>query len=62
MIKTLFEIVDHHYPLMRDPLHQPKCYELTDQEREEATQRVDQLLRKRIAEQEDTHEHRYYGA
>ncbi len=58
MIKTLFEIVDHHYPLMRDPLHQPKCYELTDQEREEASRRVDQLLRERDLERT----HGYFGA
>lgn len=58
MIQKLFETVDHHYPLMRDPQRQPKCYELTDQEREEAIQRVDQLLRERSVEQE----HGYYGA
>jgi hypothetical protein len=58
MIKKLFEIVDHHYPLMRDPQHQPKCYELTDQEREEASRRVDQLLRERDLERT----HGYFGA
>lgn len=46
------------YPLMRDPKRNPKCYELTDQEREEAVQRVDQILRERAIEQT----HGYYGA
>lgn len=46
------------YPLMRDPKRNPKCYELTDQEREEAAQKVDQLLRERSVEQT----HGYYGA
>ncbi len=46
------------YPLMRDPKRNPKCYELTDQEREEASRRVDQLLRERAVEQT----HGYYGA
>ncbi len=46
------------YPQMRDPKRNPKCYELTDQEREEAAQRVDQLLRERATEQA----HTYYGA
>lgn len=42
--------LSHQYPLMRDPKRNPKCYELTDQEREEATRRVDQLLRERATE------------
>ena len=46
------------YPLMRDPKRNPKCYELTDQEREEAVQRVDRLLRERAVENEQG----YYGA
>lgn len=58
MIRDLFEKRNHTYPLMRDPKRNPKCYELTDQEREEAVQRVDQLLRERAAE----HEQGYYGA
>jgi hypothetical protein len=58
MIKKFFKIQDHKYPLMRDPQRNPKCYELTDQEREEAVRRVDQLLRERTAE----HSHGYYGA
>lgn len=35
------------YPLMRDPKRDPKCYEMTDKEREEAIKRVDQLLQKK---------------
>jgi hypothetical protein len=46
------------YPLMRDPKRNPKCYELTDQEREEAVQQVDRVLRERALEQAQT----YYGA
>jgi hypothetical protein len=55
-VKRLYK--DLNYPLMRDPKRQPKCYELTDQEREEAVQRVDELLRERTAK----HDHGYYGA
>jgi hypothetical protein len=50
MIKKLFRNKQQGYPLMRDPARHPKCYELTDKEREEAVQRVDQLLRKRTIE------------
>ena len=35
------------YPLMRDPQRQPKCYELTDDERMKAVEKVDQLLKSR---------------
>jgi hypothetical protein len=59
MIKKIFKLTkDQTYPLMRDPKRNPKCYELTDQEREEAIQRVDRILRERAAEQAQT----YYGA
>ncbi len=59
MIKKLFKSQSNFsYPLMRDPKRNPKCYELTDQEREEAARRVDQLLRERAIE----HEQGYYGA
>jgi hypothetical protein len=59
MIKKIFKLSkDLTYPLMRDPKRNPKCYELTDQERKEAAQRVDQLLRERTAKQTQT----YYGA
>jgi hypothetical protein len=58
MIKKFFKTQDHKYPLMRDPKRNPRCYELTDKEREEAARRVDQLLRERTVE----HSHGYYGA
>jgi hypothetical protein len=58
MISKLFQKKQRDYPLMRDPKGNPKCYELTDQERKEAVQRVDQQLRERAAEQAQT----YYGA
>ncbi len=59
MIKKLFKPQPNFsYALMRDPKRNPKCYELTDQEREEAARRVDQLLRERAIE----HEQGYYGA
>jgi hypothetical protein len=45
------------YPLMRDLARQPKCYELTDQERLEAVKRVDQLLAEQAAEAKNV----YYG-
>lgn len=32
------------YELLRDPNRQPKCYELTDAERQEALERTEQLL------------------
>jgi hypothetical protein len=46
------------YPLMRDPKRNPKCYELTDQERAEAVERVDHILRERALENQQG----YYGA
>ena len=60
MIKKIFHTQDHKYPLMRDPTRNPRCYELTDKEREEAARRVDHLLRERAIELEQSHE--YYGA
>jgi hypothetical protein len=63
MIAKLFEVSpNNRYPLMRDPKRNPRCYELTDREREEAVQRVDKVLRERTAEHNDEYEHRYYGA
>ena len=57
MIKRLVrQGANHQYPLMRDPQRNPKCYELTDQEREEANRRVDNLLRKRAVKRESTKE------
>ena len=58
MIAKLFQKKQQDYPLMRDPKGNPKCYELTDQEREEAARQVDRLLRERAAEQAQV----YYGA
>lgn len=59
MIKGLFnKTLNHQYPLMRDPKRNPKCYELTDREREEAVKRVDQLLRERDLKRTQG----YYGA
>jgi len=58
MISKLFQKKQRDYPLMRDPKGNPKRYELTDQERKEAVQRVDQQLRERAVEQAQT----YYGA
>lgn len=39
---------DHQYPLMRDPLRNPKCYEMTDSERFAAIARSDELLKQRV--------------
>jgi hypothetical protein len=58
ILKLHKQTSDHRYPLMRDPEGKPKCYELTDKEREEATRRVDQLLRERDSERT----HGYFGA
>jgi hypothetical protein len=38
------------YPLMRDPKRNPKCYEMTDEERKEATQRVEKILANKKSE------------
>jgi hypothetical protein len=35
------------YPLMRDPARQPKCYDLTDQERVDAVRKADALLKEK---------------
>jgi hypothetical protein len=52
MIDKIFKsLTNHTYPLMRDPKRNPKCYELTDQEREEAVREVDRILRERTIEQ-----------
>lgn len=55
-VKRIYQEMD--YPLMRDPVRNPKCYDLTDQEREEAARRVEQMLREIV----DTNEQGYYGA
>jgi hypothetical protein len=59
MIKKLLKSQPNFaYPLMRDPKRNPKCYEMTDQEREEAIRQVDQILLERDAERKQG----YYGA
>jgi hypothetical protein len=58
MIKNFFKTQDHKYPLMRDPQRNPRYYELTDKEREEAARQVDRILRERDSE----HAQGYYGA
>ena len=58
VIQKLLQVDTLTYPLMRDPARQPKCYELTDQERAEAVLRTEQLLKERDREQS----HGYYGA
>ncbi len=59
MILKLFQSrPNHQYPLMRDPQRNPKCYEMTEQERLDAIKRLDDRLKDRKQEQ-----HRgYYGA
>ena len=49
---------NHQYPLMRDPLRNPKCYEMTTEERLAALARSDELLKNRVA----NHVPDYYGA
>jgi hypothetical protein len=46
------------YPLMRDPQRNPKCYEMTEQERLAALLKVDELLKDRDA----VNSQGYYGA
>lgn len=46
------------YPLMRDPKRNPKCYEMTEEERAKAVQKVDQLLKKKAVDSQNV----YYGA
>jgi hypothetical protein len=59
MIKKLLKPQPNFaYPLMRDPTRNPKCYEMTDKEREDAVRRVDQILR----EKEVSASQVYYGA
>jgi hypothetical protein len=58
VIKKLLRVDTLTYPLMRDPARQPKCYEMTEEERAEAVQRTEQLLKEKVLEQS----HGYYGA
>lgn len=59
MIKRLFQTVSLDYPLMRDPARQPKCYEMTEEERLEAVTQVAELLKQRRCDQVMD---AYYGA
>lgn len=59
MIMRLFKVRNNHqYPLMRDPQRNPKCYEMTEQERKDALEKVEQLLKDRESE----YSQGYYGA
>lgn len=59
MIAKLFQSkLNHQYPLMRDPQRNPKCYEMTEEERLNALERVNQILKDREQEQHQG----YYGA
>jgi hypothetical protein len=60
MIKKLFQPQPNlTYPLMRDPARQPKCYEMTEEERLEAVTQVAKLLEQR---RRDEVQNTYYGA
>jgi hypothetical protein len=45
-IKRIYQEID--YPLMRDPKRQPKCYDMTEEERLEAIKRIDALREKQL--------------
>lgn len=59
MIKKLFQNMPLNYPLMRDPARQPKCYEMTEEERLQAVTQVAKLLEQR---RRDEAKNTYYGA
>ena len=59
MIKDLLKVDTLTYPLMRDPARQPKCYEMTEEERLEAVAQVAKLLEQR---RRDEASNTYYGA
>ncbi len=44
MIKKIFKTHNAVYPLMRDPQRNPRCYEMTDQEKLEANRRIEKIL------------------
>ena len=58
MLKKIKNKIDHRYPLMRDPLKNPKCYEMTADERLAALEKADKLLK----QQTETDTFEYYGA
>jgi hypothetical protein len=59
VIKRLLQNVSLDYPLMRDPACQPKCYEMTEEERLEAVTQVAKLLEQR---RRNGAKNTYYGA
>ena len=60
MIKRIFQPQPNlTYPLMRDPARQPKCYEMTEEERLEAVTQVAKLLEQR---RRNDANNTYYGA
>jgi hypothetical protein len=59
VIKKLLQVDTLTYPLMRDPARQPKCYEMTEEERLEAVTQVAKLLEQR---RRDEVANTYYGA
>jgi hypothetical protein len=69
LLKKLGKTTNHQYPLMRDPLHSPRCYELTDAERlikirEWNNRNIwnDPSLTYEDALAQDLPKNRYYGA
>jgi hypothetical protein len=58
LLEKLLSNNNHQYPLMRDPLRNPKCYEMTDEERLAAITKSDELLKQRT----ENHVPDYYGA
>jgi hypothetical protein len=59
VIKELLHLDILTYPLMRDPAGQPKCYEMTEEERLEAVAQVAKMLEQR---RRDNVQNTYYGA
>lgn len=59
MIKRILGVNTLDYPLMRDPARQPKCYEMTEEERLQAVTQLAKLLQQR---RRDEAENTYYGA
>jgi hypothetical protein len=59
VIKRILGIDTLAYPLMRDPRHSPKCYDMTEEERLKAVTQVAKLLEQR---RRDEVNGTYYGA
>lgn len=47
MIKRILGVDTLAYPLMRDPARQPKCYEMTEQERIDAVKKIADLSKEK---------------